>query len=64
MKIRARRRRKRPTRRAQTARYERDDGPLSAAVLRVLIAESTGRLPTGPVLRSQSLFGAVDDDAP
>jgi hypothetical protein len=36
LKICARHRRKRRTRRAQTARYERDDGPLSAAFLRAL----------------------------
>ncbi len=64
MKIRVRHSGKRSTRRSQMVSYKRDDGPLSHAAFRALVAASTGRLPTGPVLKSQSLFGANDDDAP
>jgi len=64
VRIQERYRRKLPTRRAPLVRYEQDDGPLSDEVFRALVADSTGRLPTGLVLKIRSLFGADDDDAP
>jgi len=52
-----RHRRNGPARRVQLDRYERDDGPLSAAAFRAL-GDSIDRLPSGPALRSQALFGS------
>ncbi len=64
MKIRARHRRMRSTRCAKPMRYERDDGSLSEATFRALVADSIERLPSEPILQSPSLFGVSDDESP